>query len=387
MEHPEQGAVLARQPLLDARLQVAGHLLRAQDGEGRGHADLAWLVERQHEQAHPGLILLDAGEQALGPPSAHVFSASSLVLRLSRASLPEPVLDWLAAWRSVQVGVCVPLDMLAATPALLPHLTHVELQAAGPLERQAQALAGRGLQLVVSGASDWEQAQACSRLGLSLLAGPLLQQGALHGKKGLNASQAVIVEAMNLVARNADLRELDAVLRRDAALSFRLFRYINSAGFGLGMQVQSLRHAVTLLGYGTLQRWLALLLATSGGSVHAHAMLQEAVCRARMAELLGGRLLGKRDADELFMVGMFSLLDRLLGIPMEKVLQQVKLPDSVGEALLHRGGVYGPFLQLVESCDSAQGDSARLAEALFISADTVNEIQLQALVWARLIQE
>lgn len=375
-----ESSLLARAALLDAQLHPCASLLQWQGSRPATLGETLSLLASQ-PGCLPVLLRVDASQ--LQDEPAEDFEPGQLTLLLDELSLDSKALPRLAGWRARNVGIGVPVASIVANPALMAHVSHVELDARLPLDRQAQAFAGRGLQLLAGGVADWSQAAQCAKLKLPLLADALMKAATPAGQRGLNASQAVIVQAMDLVSRNADLRELDAVLRRDAALSFRLLRYINSAGFGLGAQVQSLRHAVNLLGYSTLQRWLGLLLATAGGGAHAPALVQAAVCRGRLAELLGAQLLGKREAEELFMTGMFSLLDRLLGIPMEKVLEQVKLPEEVCDALLSRQGVYGPFLQLVEALEDAHGDAASMAESLFISPHTVNALHLEALAWAR----
>jgi c-di-GMP-related signal transduction protein len=132
---------------------------------------------------------------------------------------------------------------------------------------------------------------------------------------------------------------LEGVLKRDAALSYKLFRYINSPGFGIEVEIESLRHAVTMLGYTPLFRWLSVLLATTNTSGYSHALLQAAIMRGRFSELLGKDLLPRAEAEHLFFVGMFSLLDQLLGIPLQTVVNQIVLPEAVVQALLNREGV------------------------------------------------
>ncbi len=193
----------------------------------------------------------------------------------------------------------------------------------------------------------------------------------------------MILQLMDMVRKNADVRQLEDVLRRDAALSYKLLRYINSAGFGLGTEIQSLRHAVAMLGYSPLYRWLSVLLATASTGGQSAILMQTAIVRARFAELIGASFLPKNEAENLFVVGMFSLLDRLLGVPMDEVLDQIQLSEPVTQALMNRQGMYGPFLKLAEACEYDNGPTAELAEALFISPDKVNLMHRDALVWAQ----
>ena len=104
--------------------------------------------------------------------------------------------------------------------------------------------------------------------------------------------------------------------------------------------------------------------------------------RGRFVELMGESMLPPGEADNLFVVGMFSLIDQLLGVPMAQVLAKVQLPEAVQQAILSRGGVYGPFLSLAEACELDNGEAACLAEALLLSADQVNAAHLRALAWS-----
>jgi len=203
------------------------------------------------------------------------------------------------------------------------------------------------------------------------------------GDGTLQPESMLIVRIMQMLQRNEDVRQIEMALKHDAVLTYRLLRYINSPAIGPGVEIQSLRHAVTMLGYSHLFRWLALLLATSNAATSAPFMTRKAIMRGRAVELMGKGMLAPNDADNLFVVGMFSLIDQLLGVPMAQVLAKVQLAESVQQAILKRGGVYGPFLALAESCETDPEQAERLAEDLFMSPGQVNAAQLSALVWAQ----
>ncbi len=100
-------------------------------------------------------------------------------------------------------------------------------------------------------------------------------------------------------------------------------------------------------------------------------------------ELLAAEMLSPDEADNAFVVGVFSLLDVMLGLPMDKALSSVALPQAVMDALLHKTGVYAPFLELVLACESGDDEVfARTSEALHLSNHQVNWAHLQALAWA-----
>jgi EAL and modified HD-GYP domain-containing signal transduction protein len=108
-----------------------------------------------------------------------------------------------------------------------------------------------------------------------------------------------------------------------------------------------------------------------------------AVARGRLMELLALELLAPEECDNAFVVGVFSLLDTMLGVSMETALATVSLPDPVTQALLHHTGPLAPFLELTVACET--GDDATFARAatqLGLNNNQVNWAHVQALIWA-----
>jgi EAL and modified HD-GYP domain-containing signal transduction protein len=142
-----------------------------------------------------------------------------------------------------------------------------------------------------------------------------------------------------------------------------------------------------ILGLKKLFRWAALLLTTSRAGGTPPAVGQTAVVRGRLMELLAAELLPPEECDNAFVVGVFSLLDTMLGVPLERALETVALPQAVLDALLHNQGVFAPFLELTKACESGDDVTfARTAEALHLSNRQVNWAHLQALAWAENLQ-
>lgn len=165
-------------------------------------------------------------------------------------------------------------------------------------------------------------------------------------------AHAQIVRLLNLVRNNAEVKDIEAVLKQDVALSYKLLRYINSAGFGLSCEIQSFRHAVSILGYNNLNKWLSLLLVTASKDPAAPALMQAAIARGRFMEEIGGPFFDKSERDNLFITGAFSLLHVLLGTSMAKLLEEMHLPETISDALLNDEGEFAPFLQLARACES-----------------------------------
>lgn len=389
---------LVRSVLLNPRQQVLGYKLGWQqcdeDVELTTNQDLHQLLACV--AAHVGhtqsvLLILDADPQAAFADALQVLSPQNtvLVLNLEDFRIAENI-DLAILLHKRGFGLAlrnVNLALLQSNKTLLRLIKHVEIDATH-LDLVAICALAKNNQppffVVLEQSPSWQEEDVYVRLGVHRFVGDLAAKADNPNVEGqLGPQTGLILQLMQMVQKNADIRELEKMLQRDATLSYKLFRYIKSVGFGMRVEIQSIRHAVTMMGYLPLFRWLSVLLSRSSATGFSPALLQAAMIRGRFAELLGQGLLSKSDAENLFFVGMFSLLDQLIGIPMPKVLSQIVLPDAVSKALLSREGIYGPFLTIAQSCEQQQGQSAKAADALFLSASAVNQAHLSALVWAQ----
>jgi len=230
-----------------------------------------------------------------------------------------------------------------------------------------------------------EDFEVCEKLAFGYVQGYYFAQMQPSQPSKLNNDRLHVMELLNLVTSHAEISALEAALKRDAALSYKLLRFINSPGCGMLTKIRSIAHALVMLGYDQLYRWLTLLLFTSGTlDIRSEALLKNALVRARMTELLGKKKqLPPQDQERLFIVGIFSLLDVLLNTPMDKALESISLPDLVLNALVKREGIYAPYLKLAAACEEGEEESvAELAGELRLSVEDVNLAHVQAMIWA-----
>ncbi|NVD72623.1 HDOD domain-containing protein [Duganella sp. BJB1802] len=392
---------IVREPLLDPKQRVVGYELcwQQQGAAPSSPAALEALLDFVAGQVvddddnwllRDKILFLDAVPAMLSADALHRLPPERTVLSLKTAELANP--DTLAAVQGLRaggVGVLLREADLARIGSRLPTIaSYVEVRFSGAdvgsQARADAALKQSSVGMVARPVSNWADFDACAALGLNAFVGKLhLTPRPSTDAKGLNPAQTIIMQLMQMVRQNADIVQLEAVLKRDATLSYKLLRFINSAGFGAGREIQSLRQALTLLGYTPLYRWLTLLLATASTSGYSPVLLETAVVRGRLAELLAQAALGKGEAENVFVAGMFSLLDRLLGIAMQEVLANIQLSDDVVAALLTRSGKYGPFLALAEACELSSDLVASLAASLKLGPEDVNRAHLSALAWAQ----
>jgi EAL and modified HD-GYP domain-containing signal transduction protein len=197
------------------------------------------------------------------------------------------------------------------------------------------------------------------------------------------ASRKRLLALLGLLARDADARELEVVLKQDPVLSFHLLKLVNSAAFAPSMPINNFCQAINLLGRRQMQRWLQLLLYASGqGQGAASALLPLAAMRAAQMEKLCKLHGGDRDRQDVaFVAGAFSLLDTLLGMPMQEIVGTLSLDAEVVTALLERGGALGQMLTLAEN--HAVTESALSGAG--IGSENYWDSLLQAYHWAILV--
>ena len=297
-------------------------------------------------------------------PTLQALRTRGFRLAFSQDVLRRAYANWLP------LASFIKLDMLAIKPELIEPLVKY-------VRANSQAT------LIAEKVETAEQHERMAALGVKLFQGYWFARPSMVKAQTIRPSQATIIQLINLVRQQASTDDIEELLKKDPPLSFNLLRFINSSGFGLSCEITSFRHAVMILGLKKLFRWAALLLTTSGKDGAPPAVGQTAVVRGRLMELLAAELLPKEECDNAFVVGVFSLLDSMLGMPMERALESVALPDSVQDALLHNQGVFAPFLELTRACESGDDAAfARTAEALHLSNRQVNWAHLQALAWA-----
>jgi c-di-GMP phosphodiesterase len=203
-------------------------------------------------------------------------------------------------------------------------------------------------------------------------------------------ARSLLLKLLSLVTRDAESAEIEALIKRDASLAYKLLKLVNSVAFMPGRHIESFSQALVLLGRRQLQRWLMLLLfARPPGSETASPLLPQAAQRATLLEGIAKRKgLSRDDWDHAFMIGMFSLLDILFGVPLAEVIAPLHLSDEVTQALLKGHGQLGAFLQTVRIGEG--GPTPELAEALGgigLSREEWGAALIEATRWAVMVSK
>ncbi len=195
---------------------------------------------------------------------------------------------------------------------------------------------------------------ACASIGFTLFQGYFYCQPETVTKRDLSAAESSALQLLNLVRNEkTPTQQVEQAIKRDPAMTFKLLRIVNSAAMGF-TGIESIPHALRLLGRTQLERWLTLLVMASfsNGGARQRELFKLSLTRARLLELMSD----PGDRDQRFLVGMFSMLHVLLQAPMRDVIATLQLSESVSAALLERTGPHGPLLAGLEAYEVGDWD-------------------------------
>jgi EAL and modified HD-GYP domain-containing signal transduction protein len=182
-----------------------------------------------------------------------------------------------------------------------------------------------------------------------------------------------------------DLFALEAIIKTEPALCYRLLRYLNSAAYGV-YPVTSIRHALALLGARDLRKWVAIMSAIAIAGPNSGELVVTALARARFCESLA--FTHRATGVDMFLLGLLSLVDAILDQPLDRVLAQLPLQTELREALLGKYPAEQRMLRLAQACE--RGDWATLqsvCKSLVLDDNQVWYCYSGALTWARELHE
>ncbi len=393
---------IARQAILDSKGVILGYELYAKS-EISGPMDDPFLAAAR--------VLIKAFnqfslEQILGGKLAFVsftnslFDGQSLGLFPAHCTVPEftitekPSTEFLGTLGSLrQHGYRLALDHFQNThwqEALLPFMDFVKVDIHCVEMCQVQVLirairkVGNNM-IVAVGVETQEMARLCYEAGVDFIQGDYFMRPEIIAGKRVGANYLNIFRLLNLLGESTPIAEIKQVFQKDLSLSYQLLRYINLVGMTYcGQKIDSIERAIVLMGRLPLQRWLTLLLFADHNE-YSSPLLIAAATRGRLAEQLCQKLSTADDEQkqQAVLVGMLSLLDVMLAIPMAEILRDLHLSPKVNVAILHHEGENGAILRLIEAIE--QGDSSyirTLAEPFGLDMTEINPYYLNAMVWA-----
>lgn len=386
---------IVRQPVFDRSNTAVGYELRFREPSDGSDAFARSYLSGAFDELRSGLpAYVRCTPRHL---AERIFeSADSRALIVLLPPELEPDTTTIEAVRALQAaGIIVAVDEydegthvpagVAALSEIAP-AARIDLRAhdSAWVSELARRLRARGKRLIADHVLDAQSHKLCLDAEFERFQGPYFSRPEPIPTAELPSSTATALRVLAL-ARDVDTpeRELERALSVDPGLTFQLLRLVNNASTGM-RGVESISHALRLVGRNAFVRWLALAFATTqrGNTGADAALVQQAVQRARLCELVG-RTAGHRDAGSLFLMGLFSMLDAVFRMPLHEILDRVRLSPEVHAALLDRAGPFAGVLELVESYELGLWEgAAENAARLGVRYEVIPEMYSESLAWA-----
>lgn len=403
-EAPLAHSFLIRQPILEPSSRIIGYELNL-----RGNIPLPVLpgananvnVEDEYLltsvadlQAHQALgnrlMLVSISADTLFNPLLETLARERTLLALRAAELSPRMYDRVG--ELAEAGYIFVLDDFTDDPELAVYLRHFEYARLDVTRHDALALSHLALharragepRLIAGNVESEELLNACQQLPFHLFQGHHFTHLRPAAPHRLDSNRMRVMDLLNMVMNHADLPRIEAAFKQDAALALRLLRFMNSPALGLRHEIQSIGHALIMLGHDRLYRWLTFLLFGSESSDgRSRALFRTGLIRARLMETLGESRLPADQRGGLFLVGILSILDAVLNVPMAQALANLRLPQAIVSALRADIGPYAAYLDLARACENFDQERlAHCAVGLGLGPDEVNLAHVNALIWS-----
>jgi c-di-GMP-related signal transduction protein len=228
-----------------------------------------------------------------------------------------------------------------------------------------------------------EEFLAAKKAGFAYFQGYFFRRPETVKTHAVPGNQLNYIKMLQVVSKpELEPREIENAIKGEASLCYRLLRYMNSASFGFSNEIHSVRHALSILGEREVRRWVRLVVTLAAGQNKSSDLVLSALVRGRFCELLSPKI--KHGESDLFLLGLLSLMDSILDLPMTDVLEKVPLDQETKNVLLGEESHLRPLYRLMLAQESGDWqNTAVLAKSLKLNESEVAEVHWNALQWAR----
>jgi EAL and modified HD-GYP domain-containing signal transduction protein len=248
----------------------------------------------------------------------------------------------------------------------------------------AEQLLPMGVKLLAEKVETVEDFEETRDLGYSYFQGYFFDKPqVLQSNAARETKMAKMRVLQELLKPDYDPAAVEDIIKHDPALATKLLRFVNSVAFGLRNEISDIRRAINLLGAKQLRKLVTVLTLAEAGDSKPNELMRQIVVRARFAELLAEPLQRKTDDQDLFMVGMLSLLDALMDQSMEHLVGEIALHDPVRDALLGQESPYLNVLRLLQAFEAGDWERVEaVSERIGLSEAALPEIYQSCITWA-----
>jgi c-di-GMP-related signal transduction protein len=319
-----------------------------------------------------------------------MFSQDKLVVEILEDV--EPIEDVIEACQEIALnGYIVVLDDFFYKPSLEPlievaDIIKIDVQAT-PLEEVSdivKKMTLKGVDLLAEKVETHAEFKKALDMGFRYFQGFFFSKPEVLKSKEIPTSQMHLLEIMSEVNKeDFEFDKLEKMIVRDASISYKLMRLINSAFYKRAKEISSIRQAIVMIGETGVRRFLSLIAMSGLASGKPDELIKVSLIRAKFCELLGNHIGGRTDPSELFTLGLFSLIDAIMDDSMENLMSQIPLSSSIKEVLISKDGDLSNFLVLIESYEKGDWEQIqKITGNIGIDEGDLPRHYLESLDWA-----
>ncbi|OZV11497.1 hypothetical protein CIW83_14560 [Tissierella sp. P1] len=251
------------------------------------------------------------------------------------------------------------------------------------IKRLSRDLKKRNIELLAEKVETREDFEYAKKLGFSLFQGFFFSKPEIVISKKIQPIKATCLQLVSKVnEKEIDFGKIANIVSMDLSLTYNLLKLVNSAAFGFRYRIKSVKHAVVALGEREIKKWIYLVVVNTIGEDEPDELTRLSLIRARFAELIAINTRYKKQSEEMFLLGLFSLLDVILRRPISEVLDEVKASNVIKAALIDGNGEIGIIYKMIIAYEKAEWDEVLLyAESLDIDCYLIVKAYMDALLW------
>jgi len=226
--------------------------------------------------------------------------------------------------------------------------------------------------------------EQASSIGCSFFIGSIMKKNKAVATHETSTNKMNLLRVLNEVNRpSLSYDELAEYIRQDIEMTYKLLKFMNSAWFGFRQKISSVKHALVLLGPKEIRKWISLVVVRDIGEDQPLELLVRSLTRAKVAEQLAIMLEMNDSSCDLFLMGMLSVIDQLLGRSKGEIFAELPVTPDVKDALVNNKGTFHPIYKLILAFESGKDDEFNsLATNLRVNQNEVRKTFLQSLGWA-----
>lgn len=387
---------LARQPIYNRKLNVLAYELLYRD-KAANHAKVV-----DGDRATTDVIisaLMDIGlENIVGDRLAFInmtrsFLVGELPLPLMKEQIVLEVLEndvpdeqlTSGLEELAQAGYRIALNDFIYTPKFDPLLKiadyvklDVSILSDQDLQTHVALLKKHDIKLLAERVETHEKFEQCKDLEFDYFQGFFFSKPQIVIGKRVEGNRMIVLKLISeLQNPNVSMEELENLIGHDATLAYHLLRYMNSAFYALRIKIESIKHALTLLGTEEVRKWASLMLMLRLSDKKPKELMLTGMMRAKMAELLAPSKTNVK-AEQYFAVGLFSVLDALLDMSLDEVLDTLPITEEMSLALSSHEGEMGTVLNNIKLYEKGRWDELMS----LIDHSAYQKAYLQSIKWA-----